>query len=470
MTQSIAPSADVSTSALTGKLNAMRQYFQSGATRSYGFRRAQLERLRSALLHHEAELYDALHRDLHKNKEEVWITETGFVLAEIKATIKDLKRWMSPERVSTNMLNLPSTSYIYKEPMGVVLIIGPWNYPLQLLFSPLVGAIAAGNVVVLKPSEFAPATAVVMRKIIESTFEPEYISMVEGDGAVVIPAMMNEFSFDHVFFTGSPAIGKIIYEMAAKRMVPVTLELGGKSPCVVESDANLKVAVKRIAVTKFSNAGQMCVAPDYILVHESVKAAFIEEMKHCILKFFSEDAKQSYNYGRIINARQLARLRSYLANGNILHGGSFDEDSLYLEPTLMEPYSLDVPVMQDEIFGPIPPIISFRTAEEARAIIARHPNPLAFYVYTSSSVKEEEWINAVPFGGGCVNNSSWHLTNHNLPFGGRGFSGTGAYHGKFSFDVFSHRKSVMKTPTWFDPAIKYPPFKGKLGLFKKVLG
>ncbi|WP_460561203.1 aldehyde dehydrogenase [Ferruginibacter profundus] len=451
------------------QLSAMRSYFESGATKSYAFRKEQLQKLRTALLKYEAALHTALYTDLKKSPEECWVTETGFLLSEINATLKNLKKWMTDDLVSTNLLNVPSTSFVMKEPLGVVLIIGPWNYPLQLLFTPLVGAIAAGNCCVLKASEFAPATGAVMQQLIAATFSPEFILFTEGDGATVIPEMMNNFGFDHVFYTGSTAVGKIIYKMAAERLVPVTLELGGKSPCVVESDANIKVAAKRIAMTKYSNAGQMCVAPDYVLVHESKKQALIAALKTTIEKFFGDKAEENYNYGKIINERQFNRLVNYLQQGNILHGGRTDKDKLFIAPTVMDNVSLDAAIMQDEIFGPVLPIISFRTKEEALQIIAQHKNPLAFYIFTSSSAKEKDWLNSVAFGGGCVNNASWHLTNHHLPFGGRGFSGTGSYHGKNSFDTFSHKKAVMKTPTWFDPSIKYPPFKGKLKLFKWVV-
>jgi aldehyde dehydrogenase (NAD+) len=383
--------------------------------------------------------------------------------------LRNLESWMKPEKVRTNLLNLPSSSFILKEPLGVVLIIGPWNYPFQLLFTPLIGAIAAGNCVVLKPSEFAPATTAVMRQIIRETFEPAYILFAEGDGASVIPGMMNHFVFDHVFYTGSTAVGKIIYQMAAKDLVPVTLELGGKSPCIVESKVNIKVAAKRIAMTKFSNAGQMCVAPDYVLVHASQKEALVKELKTVIQQFFGKDASRHDNYGKVINEKQFERLSAYLQEGTILYGGKKDKSVLYIEPTLMDNVDVTSDVMKDEIFGPILPILSFNTREEALTVIAAHKNPLAFYVFTSDEKKEKEWLQSVAFGGGCVNNASWHLTNHHLPFGGRGFSGTGSYHGKFSFDTFTHKKSVMKTPTWFDPSIKYPPFNGKLKLFKWVI-
>lgn len=454
---------------MTEQLQAMRAYFSSGATLSIAFRREQLTKLKKAILDYEKELHDALYADLKKSPEESWVTETGFLIAEINHTLKHLSGWSRPEKVRTNLLNFPSKSFIYKEPLGVVLIIGPWNYPLQLLFTPLAGAIAAGNCVVLKPSEFAPATGGVMQKIIEEIFPKEYILSVQGDGAKVVPTMMESFRFDHVFYTGSTAVGKIIYGMAAKQLVPVTLELGGKSPCVVESDANIQVAAKRIAVTKFSNAGQMCVAPDYVLAHRSIKEKLIDELKKAIHQFFTDDASLSYNYGKIINEKQFNRLRNYLAQGRIAFGGIFDAGKHYISPTIIEDVSIDATVMEEEIFGPVLPVLGFNDFQEAKVVIDRNPEPLAFYLFTENKANEKKWLEGISFGGGCVNNASWHLTNFNLPFGGRGNSGIGAYHGRYSFEVFSHRKAVMRTPTWFDPAIKYPPFKGKLNLFKKII-
>lgn len=451
------------------QLNAMRNYFASGATRSYAFRKQQLLALKKAIIAHEQEIYAALYADLKKSPEECWVTENGFVLSELDHTISWLSAWMEPERKSTNLLNLPSKSRVVKEPLGTVLIIGPWNYPFQLLITPLIGAIAAGNCVVLKPSEFAPATEAVMQKIIEEIFPKEYVLYVPGDGATVIPAMMNHFTFDHVFYTGSTAVGKIIYKMAAERLVPVTLELGGKSPCVVTDNANIKVAANRIVVTKFSNAGQMCIAPDYVLVHASVKNELVAAMKKKIVQFFSDQPMNSHEFGKIINEKQFNRLVGYLKDGTVVHGGDHDVQQLFLAPTLMESVSLDSSIMTDEIFGPILPIISYQTQEEALSIIQKNPNPLAFYVFTNKQQEAERWLELVPSGAACINNASWHATNHHLPFGGRGFSGTGKYHGKYSFDTFSHEKAVLQTPTWFDPSMKYPPFKGKLKLFKKFI-
>ena len=447
----------------------MRNYFDSGITKPYAFRKEQLIKLQQAVKKYEQPLHEALFVDLKKSPEECWVTETGFLLSELSNILKHLKGWMQPESVSTNLLNLPSKSFILQEPLGVVLIISPWNYPFQLLMTPLAGAMAAGNCVILKSSEFAPATSAVMKQMIEETFDKNYIQFVEGDGAVVIPEMMNNFTFDHVFYTGSTAVGKLVYKMAAERLVPVTLELGGKSPCVVEEDANIKIAAKRIAMTKFSNAGQMCVAPDYVLVHESRKEELIAGLKKSIHGFFGDKPEDSENYGKIINGKQFDRLVKYLQQGQLIHGGRNDKEKLFIEPTVISNVSLDADIMKDEIFGPILPVISFSSKAEALKIIAQNKNPLAFYVFTSSSAKEKDWLNSVAFGGGCINNASWHLTNHNLPFGGRGFSGSGQYHGKYSFETFSHKKAVMKTPTWFDPAIKYPPFRGKLKLFKMII-
>ena len=454
---------------LVGQLQSLRNYYYSGFTRRYEFRQQQLESLKSAILKHERDLHDALYMDLKKSPEESWVTETGFLISEINSALRNLRHWMKPQRVKTNLVNFPSSSHVMREPLGVVLIIAPWNYPLQLLFTPLVGAMAAGNCIVLKSSEFAPATSAAMKNIIEESFSSEYVLFVEGDGAEVVPAMINNFHFDYIFYTGSTTVGKIIYKMAAEQLVPVTLELGGKSPCVVESDANIKVAARRIAMTKFANAGQMCVAPDYLLVQESVKDELVQALKETLVNFFSGNPSENYNYCKIINEKQFNRLISYLNNGTIIVGGGRDLAKLYIEPTIIENVLPDTPLMREEIFGPVLPVIPFRSFEEAKAIIEQNPNPLAFYVYTSSRKKEEQWLEQVPAGGCCINNSSWHLTNYHLPFGGRGSSGMGEYHGKNSFETFSHRKGVMKTPTWFDPNIKYPPFKGKLWLFKKLI-
>ncbi|HEY4147613.1 MAG TPA: aldehyde dehydrogenase [Chitinophagaceae bacterium] len=450
-------------------LESMRRYFDSGATRSYAFRKQQLEKARQMIVNHEAAIARALHEDLKKSPEEAYASETGLLLAEIRVASKKLGDWMRPEHVGTDLANFPSSAVIYRDPLGVVFIIAPWNYPLQLLLIPMISAIAGGNCVVLKPSEAAPATAALIEKMMDETFAPAYIKVVQGEGAVTVPALMNAFRFDHIFYTGSVAVGKSIYQLAARDLIPVTLELGGKSPAVVEADADITTAAKRIVLGKFLNTGQTCIAPDYVLVHASVKDKLLEALKATIQKFYGEDASTSYDYGRIINGQRFDALVNYLGQGRVLYGGQHDRSSLFIAPTLMDKVPPDAPLMTEEIFGPILPILSFQTGEEALRIVQRHPNPLAFYLFTASGKKEQEWLNAVPFGGGCINNTAWYFANHHIPFGGVGNSGIGAYHGRFGFDTFTRRKPVMKTPNWFDPAIKYPPFRGKLKLFKWLI-
>jgi aldehyde dehydrogenase (NAD+) len=452
------------------QLEALRQYFQSGATQPFEFRLLQLKRLKQMVLDNEQALYKALHADLKKTDEDAWATEIGFFLSELNYTIEHLKGWMQPKSVPTNLVNLPSSSFTIQEPLGVVCIIAPWNYPFQLLFTPLIGAIAGGNCAVLKPSEFAPATAAVMGKMIADLFPNNYMLYLEGEGATVLPPLLTENRFDHIFYTGSTMVGKIIYKLAAEQLVPVTLELGGKSPAVICDDANLRVAARRLANPKFSNCGQMCIAPDYILVPHALKDALIKELIIALQAFYGADAENSEHYGKIINDKQWLRLTSYLGDGEIVYGGKSNREKLFIEPTIMVDVQPDAKIMQEEIFGPILPVLTYATKEEALAIIQKNPNPLAFYVFTENKNDEAYWLTNVPSGGACVNNATMHITNHELPFGGRGFSGTGGYHGKLSFDTFTHTKSVLKTPTWIDPSFKYPPYKGKGWLIKRLIG
>lgn len=454
---------------MSTNINALKDYFNTGATQTYAFRLLQLERLKKAVMDSEKILYEALHADLKKTDEDAWATEVGFFLSELNHTIKHLQEWMQPKSVATNLVNMPSTSYTIQEPLGVVCIIAPWNYPFQLLFTPLIGAIAGGNCAVLKPSEFAPATAKVMAKIVGDLFPNNYMLYLEGDGATVLPPLLTENRFDHIFYTGSTAVGKIIYKYAAEKLVPVTLELGGKSPAVITADANLRVAARRLASPKFSNCGQMCIAPDYILVPTDLKDKLIKELIIAIQSFYGVDAEASEHYGKIINDKQWLRITSYLSEGEIIYGGKSNREKLFIEPTIMTGVHADAKIMQDEIFGPILPILTYTSKEEALAIIQKNPNPLAFYVFTENKVDEQYWLTNVPSGGACVNNATMHITNHDLPFGGRGFSGTGGYHGKLSFDTFTHTKSVLKTPTWIDPSFKYPPYKGKAWLLKRLI-
>jgi aldehyde dehydrogenase (NAD+) len=447
-------------------LSAMRRHFQSGATRPYARRRAQLLKLRQWILQNEQGIAGALFTDLKKSREESYGTETGVVLAEVNNALKNLRKWMRPRRAGTNLVNLPSSSRIYRDPLGVVLIISPWNYPFQLAVVPLIGAVAGGNCAVVKPSEHAPATAALLEKMLAALYSPEYVRVVQGDGAEAVTGMMQSFRFDHVFFTGSIPVGRAVYQLAAKDLVPVTLELGGKSPVVVESDADIKTAARRIVIGKFINAGQTCIAPDYLLVHEDVKDSLLNSLKETILAFYGTRPEESDDYAKIIHEKRFGTLVGYLSEGRIITGGRHDRQRLFIEPTLIEHVSPESPLMREEIFGPILPVFTYRNMEEALAIVRQHPDPLAFYLFTSNAARQKAWIGQVPFGGGCINNTVWHFANHHLPFGGVGNSGTGAYHGKYSFETFTHAKPVMQTPLWIDPSIKYPPFKGKLKWFR----
>lgn len=447
---------------------AQQDYFESGATLPYTFRKAQLKRLRKGIEKFESRILDALHQDLHKHPLEAYSSEVGFLYEEIDYIQANLKQWMEPEVVTSPFVTYPSSSRVYREPLGLTLIIAPWNYPFMLQISPLVGAIAGGNCAILKPSELAPHTAAVITAMISDTFDPAYITVVEGDGSEAIPALMS-FRFDHVFFTGSIPVGKKILEMAAPHLTPVTLELGGKSPCVVDERVNINVAAKRIIWAKFWNAGQTCVAPDYLLVHHKIKEELIAVMKETIVSFFGEDPATSQDYARMINAKRFDTVAAYLKEGQVLHGGQTNRDNLYIAPTLLEEVEWTDPVMQEEIFGPVLPILTFNELPQAIQAIKQHPYPLALYVFTKSKKTEKALIEQVRFGGGCINNALVHLTNPELPFGGAGYSGMGQYHGRYSFDTFTHQKGMLKTGTWLDVPVKYPPFKNKLKLMKMVM-
>lgn len=447
-------------------LPAMRRHFNTGVTRSYEERRRQLLLLRESLLRNETAIAEALYADLKKSREEAYGTETGVVLAELSNTLRHLRKWMRPRRAATNLVNLPSSSRIYRDPLGVVLVISPWNYPFQLAMIPLIGAIAGGNCIVIKPSEYAPATSAVIARMLDAIFPPAFVQVVQGDGAAVVQEMMNAFRFDHVFFTGSIPVGKAIYQLAARELVPVTLELGGKSPVIVDRDADIGTAARRIVLGKFINAGQTCIAPDYLVVHADVRDRLITGMKEVIRGFYGEKPEESADYPRIIHERRFDTLVGYLSKGKILEGGRHDRSKRYIEPTLMDEVPPESPLMQEEIFGPILPVYTYSKMDEALDIVRQHPDPLAFYLFTKDGATERAWMEQYSFGGGCINNTVWHFANHHLPFGGVGSSGIGAYHGRYTFDVFTHAKGVMKTPTWIDPSIKYPPYKGKLSFFK----
>lgn len=441
--------------------NVQQTFFASGKTLSYKFRRQQLKLLKTAIKKREKDILDALHADLHKHPVEAYSSEIGFLYVEITHILSNLKRWMRPEDVSSPFIMYPSKSRVHRVPLGLTLIIGPWNYPFQLIMAPLAGAIAGGNCAIVKPSELTPRTSAVIASLIRETFDPAYITTLEGDGSIVIPEVMQR-RFDHVFFTGSATIGRRVMELAAPQLMPVTLELGGKSPCIVDDKVNISVAAKRIVWGKFWNAGQTCIAPDYVLVHSSVKEELVAAMKKAIVKFFGENPAGSPDYARIINKKRWETLNSYLQQGKVIHGGIGNENEVFMPPTLLENVSWDSPVMKEEIFGPVLPILTFTTLEEAVGLIRAQPNPLSLYLFTKRSSTEKVFTEQVSFGGGCINNTLGHFTNPELPFGGVGHSGTGQYHGKYSFTTFTHAKSIMKTGTWVDVAMKYPPFRNKL--------
>ncbi|MHA4843218.1 aldehyde dehydrogenase family protein [Flavitalea antarctica] len=449
-------------------LTPLREYFDSGATKSIDFRISQLKMLKQLVINSEALIAAALEKDLHKSQEEAYATETGLLLAEINYFLSHLRKWAAPVSAKTTFANIPSSSKIYRDPLGVVLIIAPWNYPFQLIMIPMVGAIAAGNCVVVKPSEMAAATADLIEQMLTGIFPENYVRVVKGPGDEVIPPMLDSFRFDHIFYTGSTFVGRQIYKMAADKLVPVTLELGGKSPAVVEPDADLDVTARRITLGKWLNAGQTCIAPDYLLVQESVKDKLLAAIIRSIKDFYTGNPAESHDYGRIISEGRFRKLLSYLGNGQVIHGGDHDIAQLYIGPTILDKVDVEGAIMKEEIFGPILPVITYRNMKEAMAIVTKNPDPLAFYLFTRDREVVNAWINNTSFGGGCVNNTAYHFANYHLPFGGVRGSGMGSYHGKFSFELFTRPKSVMKTPFWFDPAIRYPTFKGKIKLLKKI--
>jgi aldehyde dehydrogenase (NAD+) len=452
---------------LDGWMGAQRRFFESGATRPYAFRIEALKKLQAAIQRWESQINAALKADMGKGEYEAYMTEVGFCLAELSHTIKHLKRWMQPERQGTPLALLPARSALYRVPRGQVLIIGPWNYPFQLVIAPLIGAIAAGNVAVLKPSELAPATAAVVRQILAELYPAEFVTVVEG-GPDVSQALLAR-RWDYIFFTGSTAVGRIVAQAAAVHMTPCTLELGGKSPCIVDETADLKVAARRILWGKFINAGQTCIAPDYLLVAESVWPALRAEMKASLRAFYGENPKASPDLARIINDRHFQRLSRMLV-GDIVVGGETDPAERYIAPTIIENVTLDHPAMAEEIFGPILPVITWRSWEEALSVIRQRPNPLALYIFTSDEARAEWVIETVPFGGGCVNDCIVHFGNLDLPFGGVGESGMGAYHGKRTFDLLSHLKSVVKNTARVDPPVRYPTYTpGKLAILRRLL-
>ena len=451
----------------TANIQRHRCYFQTGATRQLAFRRAQLEKFRSALDKNEAALLGALKADLCKSPVQAYSTEIALVQAELRHALKNLRSWSNPKRVGTPWFVAPASGWVQPEPYGVALIFSPWNYPLQLSFAPLVSAIAAGNCAVLKPSELASHTAEVMAKLIRETFAEEFISIVTG-GVDVAEALLRE-RFDKIFFTGSTQAGRAVMTAAAKNLTPVTLELGGKCPAIVCADAPVELAARRIAWGKFLNSGQTCVAPDFVLVERSVRDSFVAALKKSLREFYGDNPNQSEDYGRIVSRRHFDRLVKFLGDGKIIHGGTHDVKDLFIAPTILTDVSPNSSVMQEEIFGPILPVLEYERLDDALALLQTRPTPLALYVFTASRDTETQILDKARSGGVCVNDVVSHMMVTGLPFGGLGESGIGSYHGRSGFEAFTHQRAVMRRPLWVDPPFRYPPAKIGLGSLKRAI-
>lgn len=445
-------------------ISNLRQHFNSGMTRPVSFRIRQLKNLKAAIRSHEDDIINALHTDMKKPPFESYASEIGILYTEIEHSIRHVGSWAKSKKVSTPIIHFLSSSAVYQEPYGVTLIIGPWNYPLQLIIAPLIGSIAAGNCTVIKPSELAPATSSVIKRIFEAHFHTNYIKVIEG-GVEATQNLLQE-KFDYIFYTGGTSVGRIIMEAAAKNLTPLTLELGGKSPCIVDHEINLKYSVKRIAWGKFFNAGQTCIAPDYCLVHRKIREAFLEEMKKTVHSFYGEDPSQSPDYARIINERHFQRLERLLENGVIVFGGKKDLANLYIAPTLIDHVTLQDKIMQEEIFGPLLPVVVYDELDEAIDMVNSLPRPLALYYFSDNKLQQQKVLKKTIAGGGCINDTVSHIGSQTLPFGGIGDSGMGSYHGRYSFDTFSHSRSVLTRSNFFDMPLRYPPYKNNIKILK----
>jgi len=446
----------------------LRQFFETRATLPLSFRIERLKALRAVIDSHERDLMEALHADLGKPAFEAYASEIGFVQSDIAYALRHIRRWTRPQRRRVPLAAWPGRGYVYPEPYGVALIIGPWNYPFQLLISPLVGALAAGNCACLKPSELVPATSAAVSRMIRSTFGAEHVAVAEG-GRETAEALLRE-RFDYIFFTGSTEVGRAVMTAAAKHLTPVTLELGGKSPCIVCADADLETTAKRIAWGKYLNAGQTCVAPDFVLADRRIKDDLLQAVRAALREFYGESPRDSRDYGRIVNPRHFERLVGYLSQGRIVAGGEHDAGECYIAPTVMTDVSLEAPVMQEEVFGPILPVVEFDTVDEALGLLRDKPKPLALYVFTRDREVQERVVRETASGGVGINDTVSHIVGKDLPFGGVGASGMGSYHGKASFDCFTHYKSVLRRPFWADPSLRYPPPRVPMAWLRRVYG
>ena len=448
-------------------ISRQREYFRSGATRGLDFRRAQLLKLADLLESNEGELLAALYADLRKSPHEAYAAEIGFVLGEIRCAVRHLSGWMKPEGRRSPLLAWPANSHIHSEPYGLALIIGSWNYPLQLLLSPLVGAIAAGNCAILKPSEFAPSTAKVLEQLIRANYPEDYLTVIQGERETSA-ALLRE-RFDSIFFTGGTETGRVVMAAAARHLTPVTLELGGKCPCIVSHDAPVETTARRIVWGKFMNAGQTCIAPDHVWVDRRIAVELLGSMKKALVEFYGEFPQQCPDYGRIVNRRHLDRLEGYLKEGNIVCGGESVAADLYMAPTILTDVPWASPVMTEEIFGPVLPMIEFGDIGEVLENLHDRPKPLALYLFTNDRILQERVLAETQSGGVCINDTILQILGHDLPFGGVGESGMGNYHGRASFDGFSHRRVVMRRRFAWDSKFRYPPPGVPLSVFKRLL-
>jgi aldehyde dehydrogenase (NAD+) len=441
-------------------LNYQRQFFKTNKTRDIAYLKSLLKTLKQEILTNEEAIYQALEKDFKKSRFETYLSEIGIVLAELDLAIKNIHKWSKPKRVIPSILNFPSSDYIYSEPYGTVLIIGPWNYPFQLALAPMIAAIAAGNTAIIKPSELTPHTSKLVEDIITKVFQKEHVAIVQGGVPETTELLAQKW--DYIFFTGSVPVGKIVAKAAAEHMTPVTLELGGKNPCIIDDTVNLKLTARRLVWGKFLNAGQTCIAPDYLLVKPEIKADLIQQLIIEIEKAYTNNPQNSLDYPRIINSKNLDRLTRMLQDVKIAYGGQYDSIDHYLAPTLIDEPALDSGVMKDEIFGPILPILSYTSEDDLKRIIDSYEKPLAFYVFSNNNSYAKQLMSKFSFGGGTINDTMIHFGNHRLPFGGVGDSGIGAYHGRIGYETFSHQKAVVKKGNWLDIPMRYAPYKGKL--------
>lgn len=448
-------------------INNQIDYFNSRKTLNVNFRIQLLKSLKKEIELNEKEIENALNKDLGKSNGESYLTEIWFVYSEIKIALKNIKKWVKRKPIRSSLLNFPSSDFIVPEPYGNTLHISPWNYPFQLSIAPLVGAIAAGNTVLLKPSEYSINTSIILEKILAKVFDDGFVKVVQGGPEVA--SKLLEFKWNYIFFTGSITVGKIVAQQAAKHLTPVTLELGGKNPCVIDETASIKVTAKRIVWGKFTNCGQTCIAPDFLIVNRKIKEKLIKEIINQLSLAYSNKPIESIEYGRIISEKHMNYLSSLLEDQKILYGGHFDIEKKYFEPTIIEINNFDSKLMKEEIFGPILPIVEYDNFNEVDEIIKRYKHPLAMYIFTKNIAFGKKFLESYPFGGGAINDTVVHIANDRLPFGGIGSSGMGKYHGKSTFETFSHYKPYISRPLWIDPPLRYPPFKNKINFMKKIL-